>query len=174
MGCYISLSRLHWDVPVHLKKALNALSGLFFVADSQFESFYRESQLSKKRAATKIISGPSQQDSDVNLDTVSAYLVSKFSNRGIKSGLASDLVQELRTAGYKTIAQIDADVERAYEAAEAYEGKYNKGHTFNSIGITRAALDICSEKFREARKSIGTAHENNDYKILEFKNLVRK
>src|SRR5260370_35528939 len=55
-----------WDVPAHLKRSLNALSGLFYVADEQFEQFY----IARMQAKTVAKENAAQGASEINLDTL--------------------------------------------------------------------------------------------------------
>src|SRR5205823_10264394 len=68
-----------WDVPAHLKRALNALSGLFYIADEQFEHFYAAREESRLTAVAGLANN--ETDTEINLDTVVAYIERKFPDR---------------------------------------------------------------------------------------------
>jgi putative GTP pyrophosphokinase len=128
MHCWAAVShhldyKGDWDVPAELKRAL-ALGGLFYVADDEFEHFNAARLASKK--STEAASKPLEQD--INLDTISAYLRKKFPDRAaMVSELISDLVREIREAGYQSLGQVDYDVERALGACNPYEQKVVSG-----------------------------------------------
>lgn len=69
------------DVPAELRKDFYALSGLFYVADRHFEMFYSQSIESRKQMKELFEDTASLEDKamqELNLDTLSAYLVTKF------------------------------------------------------------------------------------------------
>lgn len=139
-----------WDVPAHLKKALNALSGLFYVADDTFERFFAESQESKKRALQNPVS---VGRSDINLDTLGAYLATKFPDRKhSEEKYVSELVQELKDAGYTTIQQVDKDIDATKDAVAHFEATYTSKRSFADVGVVRLSLSIASEAFFALRE----------------------
>ena len=69
MHCWAAVSHYldykgDWDVPADLKRALSALSGLFYVADSEFEQFY-SARIESKRKAEQL--GPAEE---INLEPI--------------------------------------------------------------------------------------------------------
>lgn len=68
------------DVPKDLRKDFFALSGLFYVADTHFELFYRERQKSKD-SANKLIAEMPAVGQELNLDTLTAYLHNRYQDR---------------------------------------------------------------------------------------------
>lgn len=64
MHCWAAVSHYvdykgDWDVPGGLKMGLNALGGLFYVADNEFEQFYAAQNASRVRSETQIDKKPS-------------------------------------------------------------------------------------------------------------------
>lgn len=135
-----------WDVPENLKKDINALSALFYVADTEFATVYaaRAATMEKEAEDTATKGSDTQL---LNLDTLRAYARSRFPDRHCPGPTSfSDLVQELSEAGYKTIGQVDNDVTRAIIALAADEE--NRDKPYNSVGAIRVSIGIASPKFR--------------------------
>ncbi|MDO9097081.1 MAG: hypothetical protein Q7U60_03035, partial [Candidatus Methanoperedens sp.] len=68
-------------IPSNLRKDFNALSALFYVADSHFELFFRSSQEAKKIAEEKAQDFTKMEEEEINLDTLTAYLHNKYIDR---------------------------------------------------------------------------------------------
>lgn len=144
-----------WDIPDQLKKSLNALSGLFYIADNEFQAAFlaREESLS---STTKRIE--KSYDEPINLDSLMAYLVKKFPDReNSPPAIVSDLVKELSQAGYETIDQVDRDIDRATKAFALYEihkpPQSEIGRKFADAGVVRGSLRIVSKAFRSLDQS---------------------
>jgi putative GTP pyrophosphokinase len=169
-----------WDVPAELKRALGALSGLFYVADNEFEQFYAARITSRERAER---GEEGVTTKEINLDTVSAFLTSKFPNRKVAAGqgefdstdVVSQFVREIKLAGYKSMDEVDREIDRGWEGLVQYEaiGPLSKNH-FTAVGAARIALGIASEKFYavSARRRRYLMVKGGD-PILRFRHLVR-
>ena len=108
-----------WDVPAHLKKSLNALSGLFYVADSEFENFYNESLKSKKSL------GQLDDKDEINLDTVEKLLQDTYPDRNkVDARLISQLVQAIKKAGYERISSVRKDLVMASDVFNEFGQLY--------------------------------------------------
>jgi putative GTP pyrophosphokinase len=176
MHCWAAVSHYvdykgDWDVPNNLKMALNALGGLFYVADSEFEQFYA-AQVASKAQAQKEVSEPPKASVEINLDTVVAYLKSKFPKRRVADFENNSLlVRELKLAGYSSILEVDKDINRAAKAFSVYEKEHPpSGGKFASLGAARMALALASPKFFEALKE--TLRYSDNDKLLDYRHLV--
>jgi len=137
------------DVPKELKRKLNALSGLFETADDQFENIRdsreRYQQDSKKAISrTKIL-----PQEETNLDKFEVFLKSKFPNRGDVE-LASEILNELKRHGYKSLSDINTLLESSIDAAETAESDkppVTENRMFSPVGIVRTALAIASKDY---------------------------
>jgi putative GTP pyrophosphokinase len=150
-----------WDVPTSLKLSLSALSGLFYVADNQFEQFY-EARLVSKRNAEDAASSVLDGTREINFDTVSALLKSKFPNRKHPDDDRdkrdkSEFVQELKEAGYHTLAEVEADIDFGLPAFEQYEKETSRVGYFSGTGVARGSLYIASKEHwaRNSKGKIG-------------------
>jgi putative GTP pyrophosphokinase len=155
MHCWAAVSHYldykgEWDVPINLRMDLNALGGLFYLADSQFEQFHTASLASRQTA--QAAPRAALQD-EINLDTVTVYLSRKFSSRETPRNEAiSELVQQVKEAGYRTIHEMDRDIDRAAPNLPGYEkevgGGGDAGAMFlNQVGAARASLYLSSDAF---------------------------
>jgi putative GTP pyrophosphokinase len=171
MHCWAAVSHYldykgDWDVPANLKRGLSALSGLFYVADDEFEQFYAARAGLKKEATTQAdLESP---DEEINLDTIVAYLERKFSDhKRSDSGAISEFVKELKDFGYKTVGEVNRDIDRAIDVALEFESKEREAK-YHSVGIARAALDLASPQYREKR-SRGDQYGNEYYRKVKAK-----
>ena len=76
------------DVPAELRKDFYALSGLFYVADRHYEMFYSQSNESRREMKELFENAaPRAQKAkqELNLDTLSAYLATKFPERNLQN-----------------------------------------------------------------------------------------
>lgn len=140
-----------WDVPADLKRALSALSGLFYVADNEFEQFYAARVQSREQAEHQTREKPE----DIDLDTVTAFLRSRFPKRRTpRSNQISALVHEIKRAGYKSLSEVKSDIDRAENAFEEYEKaeppddvRRGQKKEYNAVGVARLSLALASEPF---------------------------
>ncbi len=150
------------SIPSELRKDFQALSALFYLADSHFELFFHKGQESKQIVEKKAKKASGIAGEEINLDTLSIYLKSKFPDRrhSTNIGAISELVEELVAMGYTTIGEVDKDLQRSAEAFRFYEGKYtprdvetHKPTRFADIGAVRIALRIVNkgEDFYDTR-----------------------
>lgn len=136
-----------WDVPESLKKDINALSALFYVADTEFASVYaaREATLKRVTGDTRRNQSDSRQ---VDLDTLRAYAQSRFPERHVPGASTfSELVQQISEAEFQTIGEVDKAVSRAALALKKDEE--GRSSIYNAVGAIRISLGIASPKFRQ-------------------------
>jgi ppGpp synthetase/RelA/SpoT-type nucleotidyltranferase len=137
-----------WDVPEHLKKDINALSALFYVADTEFAAVYkaREESIRRVEETTEV---SARDTHPIDLDTIRAYAAEQFPGREFGgTGAFSKLVQELTESGYSTIGEVHRDVERAKDALALNE-KRREGGPYMSVGALRISLGLASPEFRQ-------------------------
>jgi ppGpp synthetase/RelA/SpoT-type nucleotidyltranferase len=164
------------DVPVELRRKLNALAGLFETADDQFDELKRQ-RIQYTKNVKNLIQNESKGalDADLNVDNLRAYLLSRFSDR--ESSPAHEmpgLLNELKKFGYKTLKDLDDALSVGEKAALAYEENSppsdSEDDRYTAAGIVRTCLDIVDSKYRESRWH-GTSLI---YKIKEFTHLQKK
>lgn len=142
-----------WDVPIENRKSINALSGLFYIADNEFERAYQNREASLATSLEEVKSG-ALQDAGINLDTVTAYLQNKYPDRRHSISSYSEFVQNLLDAGYSNIAEVDGDIEKAALAFAAYESERPPTDSpyFSDLGVARISLGIGSDRFYAVAK----------------------
>ncbi len=129
------------DIPEHLRKDLNALSGLFYVADSQYEQLYDARQDALNSAVAELNSGISKGTS-INLDSMTALLKQLFPNRRLDSSDVSELVSELIEAGFKSTEEVSREVTNRLAELEKSERSYigSGGIYYTASGAARVSL----------------------------------
>ncbi len=156
-------------VPSDLRKDFNALSALFYVADTHFELFFRSSQQAREAAEEKAESMPEIGKEEINLDTLAAYLVKKYPNRqhaGPK--LVSGLVEKLQAAGYSRIEQLEVTLQGSETALEEFE-KENwlaHGHRGSDVATVRVSLAIADQNFCKLDYPAGVFEDLEKYRHL--------
>jgi putative GTP pyrophosphokinase len=166
------------DVPVELRRKLNALSGLFETADSQFD-LLKDDRTAYKKKVRELIKTDSVDalQNDINLDNLIAYLSGRFPDRK-QTDLenVSQFLAELKRFGYTKLKQLDEVISSAYDAAMAYEKKYpptvlpHGEPIFQPVGIARTCLGYVDNKYLESQgwSQAGKAQKK------EFAHLVKK
>lgn len=143
-----------WDVPEDLKRALGALSGLFYVADSEFEQFYAARVQSRKDA--EVQTSP-EGEQEINLDTMISYLKQRFPDRRQSdTQLVSEIVHEVKAVGYTSIRELDRDIMRGLPAFLELEKRHPPSRDmlrYLAIGAVRVTLRLVSAKMRELEQN---------------------
>lgn len=142
------------DVPTGLRRDFYALSGLFYVADSHFELFFKSSAQSRKQAVRLAAEAESSLiKQELNLDTLAAYLATRLPDREASGSKDySELISQLKAVGYKTIGDVDQILSRASDAFAAYEkerppSKPPGSKRFTRSGVVRISAGILNDDF---------------------------
>jgi putative GTP pyrophosphokinase len=150
------------DVPSNLRRDFYALSGLFYVADTHFEMFYKASRESRERAALRAETNEFDLDQEINLDSLSLYLRRKFPDREHSDpDQLSGLITELTRGDYITLRPVDNAIDRALPAVLAWEKaspptKDGKPIKFLDGGLARLSVGAVDQSFIErASKKTG-------------------
>lgn len=172
------------SIPSELRKDFQALSALFYLADSHFELFFRKGQESKQIVEKKAKKASGIASEEINLDTLSIYLKRKFSDREHNTNIddISDLVEQLVSTDYTTIGELDKDLQRSTKAFKLYEEQYpptdpetDEPSRFMDVGVVRVALELIMGKFFEGfRKRIGIEPSDQIWKrYKEYNKYVK-
>ncbi|WP_068982852.1 GTP pyrophosphokinase [Lysinibacillus xylanilyticus] len=145
------------DIPLELKRDFNALSGLFYVADTHFEMFYKQSQTNKQIVLEKVDEIIHKKvehtiEQQLNLDSLTAYLHTKFPDRrNAKSEDISQLITELIECDYKTVESVDRIVENNFETFLKYEELYHPNFQsfYADVGVIRILFSLADENYRK-------------------------
>lgn len=141
------------DIPFELRKELNALSGLFYVADSQFESAFNARIASRSSAQMKADQN-SLFDERLNLDTLSAFLRKRFPDREHSfSPTVSQLLKQLHKLEIVDIQSLSKLVDENEAAALEAEAKspptaspeeleegYSEERRYTDVGLVRLMM----------------------------------
>lgn len=146
------------DVPSDLRRDFYALSGLFYVADRHFEMFFRSRQTVREQIVRTLEQKHPTMDQEINLDSLDAYLKSKFPDR--KQGDSESVsmaVEELIQAGFRTISGVDKIItahwdwfvkrEEANPPTDSDDPEEKRTVPFAAVGVVRVILhQILREK----------------------------
>jgi putative GTP pyrophosphokinase len=95
------------DVPADLKRDFNALSGLFYVADKHFETFFRSRAAKLKRIDRAFKEAHPPLHEALNLDNLMAFLHTRYPNREHSDSThVSGLLLELRELGLTDLGRV--------------------------------------------------------------------
>lgn len=156
------------DVPRELKRDFYGLSGLFYVADTHFEIFFRSREESREKIALLFEKGKQQLDQEINLDSLAAYLHKNFPDRRHSSPKEiSELIHELVEAGYKSIGDVDRVVRTASHAFLVYEKEHPPRDVsrYSNVGVVRISFNLVDEEFRKSQ-DFGSASMLSKYRTL--------
>lgn len=144
------------SIPDHLQRDFSALSGLFYIADRHFESFFKASIDSRNEAIENAEIG-TVKGLSINRDSMGAYLRKKYPDRehADDEGV-SDLVEQIsRISAYRTIGDLETVIDGVAERVLKSE-KENPPFSedaeelvrYNDVGIVRTSLMLADEAFR--------------------------
>ena len=140
------------DIPKELRTDFNALSGMFYVADTHFELFRKGFEEARADLMRSVQENIFHLDQEINLDSLTAYFKWKFPERREHArAVSSDIVSELRQYGYQNIRQLDDKINIAFPVLkdsenEAYNQKEWKPR-WAPDGIIRHCLDLTDNEY---------------------------
>ena len=159
------------DIPKPLRRKLNALSGLFEIADDQFKHLRDKRKSYLEEVKKKITEEPPDfLKEEINLDNLIEYLNQRLDHRKISRNEAANLLSELNTYGYTRFDQLNDIISRSYDAIKAYEKKYKK--SFGPVGVVKLALWYTDKKYMEDKKK--TRSREYELRLNEFLPLVKQ
>lgn len=146
------------DVPKHLRRKLNALSGLFETADNQFEHIKtaRETYRAEVEESFKTDKESSfNTEIEIELDNLISFLNWKFPERSkVDSISASELLENIHFCKIDSLNVLDKLLDKHMAKILKYEDKYPpmEKHTsektvYNPIGLTRVGLKFYDANF---------------------------
>jgi ppGpp synthetase/RelA/SpoT-type nucleotidyltranferase len=153
------------DVPAELRKDFQALSALFYLADTHFEMFYKERQKSRDAAAKLFAEAPAKAaERPLDFDSLRSLLSRRYSARTRGSAVEiSALLTELVNAGYESVANLESVLAKTEEAFAKCEDDDRRGQPnltgYTQIGAVRISLDIGDRAYRSKRISNPAVHE---------------
>jgi ppGpp synthetase/RelA/SpoT-type nucleotidyltranferase len=144
------------DIPSRLRKDLNALSALFFLADSQYEAIFASKEKSAEQAKEAISNVGKNEEIEINFETLKVYLKEKYHDRVNDDNSVSELVVELNDAEIYTIEKLDELLDKNIDHFKKSE--MNRKTRFHAVGVVRVSLcdtyppyqAVYAKKFRQA------------------------
>lgn len=129
------------DIPSHLKNDFYALSGIFYIADSLFEIFNNARELAIKKMDKDVKKDKFNLESEINLDTLKAYLNWKLPERKQSSDWGmSNLRTLLINYGIDTYQKLDDVITKNLEWFTKHEEKHPPSSKIEVINGTRRSL----------------------------------
>lgn len=159
------------DVPKELRRDFYGLSGLFYVADTHFEMFFKARQESQDKMAELFEDAERKVDQEINLDSLTAYLEKRFPDREHSDSKSiSKLVQELSKAEYTHISEIERVVDIAWDAFLVYERENppDDAPKYADIGVARILFSLHGDDFRHLGSFM------TDEKCKKYRKLLKK
>lgn len=139
------------DIPQDLRVDFNALTGLFYVADTHFEMFKEGVIKAREDLWTTIQKGGFDLDQKINLDTLTAYLKWKFPERKITRILDSPIVKELIDCGYENFQKLNETMNLVLPMLKEYETRRSNLSKWSPVwapsGLLRGVLDLTHESY---------------------------
>jgi len=139
------------DIPKDLKRDFNALSGLFYVADTHFELFFKQSKKTQQNIENQLKLSMKDAnktiDIEINLDSLRAYLFSKFPDRThANDNIISELITELNQFGINRIIQLEEMYNLAWDIFLLDEKEHPPvSNEYADVGVIRRLLALTNK-----------------------------
>ncbi|MCP3923347.1 MAG: hypothetical protein GY714_12255 [Desulfobacterales bacterium] len=165
------------DVPPQLRRKLNALSGLFEIADDQFENIRTARVEYHRTMKLEIENNPEiSLEKEITIDNLIAYLEYKFPERNkITMDHAVGISEILINTGYNTLKKVDDLLSKTIDAISAYEKKsppIDKNDVHNTT-FTQGGVLIYAQLFINLKAKEIEGKLEEDGFILNQKEMVR-
>lgn len=151
-------------VPRGLRRDFHALSGLFYVADTHFELFFRQALEAQEQAAETVGDAMEQaHDAEISTedlaipidaDTMRALLNRMYGDREQASRSdAAEFTDEVLAAGYTKIDQLRSTLEKGNEGLPhlEFERPPSNAPRYAAVGAARNALAIADADYAETK-----------------------
>lgn len=141
------------DVPKELRDDFDALSGLFYVADTHFELFKDEARRSLSNLQKAARRGEFDFKQELNLDSLQTYLVFKFLHaRRTKPVVISRLLRDLKNSGYESFDDVEKSLSKLGKLGKTGNREMERltkqiGPSRHDAGELRHRLVLVDRKF---------------------------
>lgn len=144
------------SIPSDLKRVFYGLSGLFVVADQQFQQIKKSIKSNKSKQEETSKDPLKLLSQEINLDTLKAYSKYKFKNRFIKKDELysnfdkkySEFAEELKNfCKYTSISDIDKVVDSHISEVYKNEKIDYKKVFFTAIGLIRMSIKMENKEY---------------------------
>jgi putative GTP pyrophosphokinase len=154
------------SIPEPLRRNFHALSGLFYVADQNFQALYDASTRADRAASSDSLGAP-QGHSAIDRSTVRALLRQLYADREESSlSSISEFVEEVIAAGYTDLNHLRTVLTRADALAKEHEDEYpphgEPGNKFYDVGIARNALAVADPAYARSKYTSKNYQEYQD------------
>lgn len=140
------------DVPIELRRDLNHAATLLEIAQSKFDELRAKraeylAEISSEISTEAPTEGSKLLDRKINFDTLTAYIRWKFPHLKPDDKLTRMVIQDINSSRFRKIADIDAAVERAKPAVDAYSARSSE-YFRNGTDYVTKSLGFADEDFR--------------------------
>jgi putative GTP pyrophosphokinase len=145
------------DVPIELRRKLNALAGLFETADDQFNRLNLDRGAYSKLISEEIKTPGALAERELNVDSLAGFIKARYKHRkSFPKSDVTDLLPLIKTAGISNLFQLEKALQRAQRAFDEYETRFPPGpdpqpsppRRFTPIGVVRVSIIMLIEKSR--------------------------
>lgn len=133
--------------PEHLRRDLNRVTSLLEIAQSIFDSVKEKREAYVSEIQQKEKDPPAFLAQPLDFDTVIAYTRWRFPDRDASEKLTQILLKDIDLNDYPSLQQLDAVVDRARAAVEAYQ-KENPDWFKTGTDFITKSLGFADAKFR--------------------------
>ncbi len=143
------------DVPQSLRKSLNALSALFYVADAQFETFAQQIEESQRNATVAVSEPNNVEQLELDLDTLSALLAREYPTRNKSSASeVSGLLEELQLAGITGVSQLLEMLQKYPDTPHLFDEAemMRNDRELATVGACRILLSVHWDSYLKVRR----------------------
>lgn len=144
------------SIPSELRRDFNALSGLFYVADTHFEMFFDQTKVVREQADRQLT-----EDSGsipLNLDTLAAFLAQRFPDREhAPRENVGELADQLLENGFESIADVEDMLTTTKDGFARREEQWppfkKSGDRFKDVGVVRVSMREAGHQVKSKRRS---------------------
>lgn len=158
------------DIPKELRRKLNALSGLFEIADNQLQAIRGAREEYQSRLDFNgLKTDASYPNSEINFDNLNAYINWRFPDRPSSSQSILTLLDELHDLNYKSLVELDRIIDRTFDAVIEYEkasppyDDHDEPTLYTGVGFVRSVLGMIHGDYYKEKHSEFLVNERLKY-----------
>lgn len=145
------------SVPAKLRKDFYALSGLFYVADTHFQMFYKQVEEFRQKLDRESSQELRSSTDALNADTLAAYLRARFpERRETDMDSVADFLKDLVENNYTDLRKVDEAIGLGESAMIIEEEAHpptlrgsNKKTQYNQLGAARVSLRQVDSNYKK-------------------------
>jgi GTP pyrophosphokinase len=159
------------DMPTIIRRKINSLAGVFETADYHFDAIRSERETYVSQVKNKVSNETEFLRQEINLDTVRAFLESRFPELSVDyggEGHISMVLKDIDEARYKSLQDLDSVLRKTSEARKRIR-QIKDVYVPSAAGELAWAIALDDPKYRESGWS-----SKDIAAIKKFETLVQK